>query len=133
MKLKDTNTSVTESAHRSNNKEKTNSGRKCFFCDKPGHIKVKCYKWLTTNEGKQYTKDNLSDNDSDNDGNKDEAKQASQGRKRRRNNPANNKKSGSARAAQKYENDDDNVWMAKKLMGLNPATAWITGSGLVNA
>ena len=25
--------------------------RKCFFCDMMGHIKVKCFKWLDTNEG----------------------------------------------------------------------------------
>lgn len=34
-----------------------------FLCDKTGHIKVKCYKWLATNEGKEYAKANPPDED----------------------------------------------------------------------
>ena len=30
--------------------------RKCYHCDQPGHIKIKCFKWLATDEGKEYLK-----------------------------------------------------------------------------
>ena len=37
------------------NKALTSSNRLCFFCNKPGHMKIECFGWLKTG-GKAYIK-----------------------------------------------------------------------------
>ena len=34
--------------------KKQDNKRECYFCNKRGHYKLKCFKWLTTDEGKKY-------------------------------------------------------------------------------
>lgn len=80
QKIRDETTQNEETANKAQGNAK--GGRLCFHCDKPGHIKVKCYKWLATNEGNEFTRDNSPvDEDEKSD---DEAKQANQGNQTRR-------------------------------------------------
>lgn len=39
-----------------NKTSKGQDGRKCFYCKKPGHVKIRCYRWLATDEGKKWMK-----------------------------------------------------------------------------
>lgn len=49
MRLKDTNTPVTEPAHRDNDKERKE--KVCYHCSELGHIKFYCDDWLANTEG----------------------------------------------------------------------------------
>ena len=39
---------------RSDKKDKET--RECYYCEKKRHLKIRCFKWLITNEGKEYLK-----------------------------------------------------------------------------
>ena len=55
QKIKDEMTPKEDTANKAFAKGKDK--RTCFFCHNPGHIKVKCYEWLATKDGKAYTDD----------------------------------------------------------------------------
>lgn len=77
QKIEDEITPNGETANKAHGKAK--GGRLCFHCDKLGHIKVKCYEWLATEEGKDYAK-TLSNEDGKAD---NEAMQANQNDRQR--------------------------------------------------
>lgn len=122
QKVKDEMTPSEDTANNASGKGK--SSRRlcylCFHCDKPGHIKVKCYKWLATDEGKEYTKNNPTEDEKE-----DEAKHVDQGsRQMSRSNNLVKKKPGSGNARIAWEDSEDNyetAWMAREVGG--PANA----------
>ena len=41
--------------------------KECYYCKKKGHLKIKCFKWLATNEGKKFTEEQAKKIDQDDD------------------------------------------------------------------
>lgn len=61
MKLKDTNTPVTESAHKGREGKKDRKDTVCYHCGEQGHIKFYCDDWLAnTEDGRRYAKNHPS-------------------------------------------------------------------------
>ena len=135
QRIKDETTQSGETANRAGGKGKGKEKQLCFHCDKPGHIKIKCYKWLATDKGKKYTKSHPVSEEKP----VEEAKQSTQNstsrdqtqKNRGKNSSTKKKKSRSARAAQESNEDDfDNAWMARETVTERdlPMT-WIINSG----
>lgn len=56
MKSKNTN-AAEKSVHRSK-REQFQDEKTCYYCKKPGHIKIFCYSWLDyTEENRRYAKE----------------------------------------------------------------------------
>ena len=109
QKIKDENSQGGETA---NNASGRGSKRKCYHCDKPGHIKIKCYKWLATDEGKEYAKTHP--NDEAKKADLDPSATPQRGRSKK---PASKKKrTSNARAAQEDRESDESedAWMVKE-------------------
>ena len=53
QRIKNETNATNESANKAE-PDRQKKNRKCFFCDKKGHMKKKCFKWLTTDEGKKF-------------------------------------------------------------------------------
>ena len=68
MKLKNTNTPVTESAHKGRDRKKEKKDTVCYHCGEQGHIKFYCDDWLTnTEDGRRYAKNYSTKNKSTDD------------------------------------------------------------------
>ena len=61
QKIKDETSTETDTANKAFAKSK--GKLLCFYCEKSEHIKVNCFKWIATDDGKEYTKNNPIDRD----------------------------------------------------------------------
>ena len=101
QRLKDETSQGGETANKASNSGEKK--KKCFHCKKPGHIKVQCYRWLATDEGKEWSKDNP-----DEDAKKSNEEQNSKDQPRKRTkNTKKSKSSSKARAAKEDSESED--------------------------
>ena len=105
MKLKNTNTPITESVHKGRDGKKKKKDTVCYYCGEQGHIKFYCDDWLiNTEDGCQYAKNHSTKNKStDNAERSDEAKRPT------------NKRQSSDRRADTKKKEKKPILLTKKL------------------
>lgn len=127
QKLRDESTQDGETANKAS---KSKEDRKCYHCKKPGHIKVNCYRWLATNEGKEYENSHPKDEDAKK-ADEAEYRDRSTGNEGRRGKKK--AKKSTARVAKESDSEDDSdaAWMARDEndQGCTVTNAWIIDSG----
>ena len=112
--------------------KKDKETRECYYCEKKGHLKTRCFKWLATNEGKEYLKKKADESDQ-----LDTPEPKSPNQKEKKGSgKTSDRPIGSARTAKEKKSDDsvdpddsDEAWMAIDGLINRSSQGWVLDSG----